>query len=114
MAESYDKDTGGNMKDHLRSLIAIIGALLFIAPGLLRAQATGEITGTVGDPSGAVVPNVRVAATHTATGVSRFTITSRAGTYTIPLLPVGTYSVNRADSNMAELLNVTLKEAFTP
>ena len=81
------------MKYHLRSLIAIIGALLFIAPGLLRAQATGEITGTVGDPSGAVVPNVRVAATHTATGVSRFTITSRAGTYTIPLLPVGTYSV---------------------
>jgi hypothetical protein len=34
-----------------------------------------------------------VTATHTATGVSRFTITGSAGTYTISLLPVGTYSV---------------------
>lgn len=85
------------MRNHLRSLGIFVGVLLFLAPSLLHAQATGEITGTVVDPSGAVVPNVRVSATHTATGASRFTITGGAGTYTIPLLPVGTYSV-RADA----------------
>lgn len=81
------------MKDHLRTLIAMSGALVFLAPALLRAQATGEITGTVVDPSGAVIPNARVTATNTATQVPRFTITGRTGTYTISLLPVGTYVV---------------------
>ena len=66
------------MRNHLRSLIVFIGILVSLGPSLLQAQATGEITGTVVDPSGAVVPNVRVTATHTATGVSRFTITGGA------------------------------------
>jgi hypothetical protein len=71
--------------------------MVFLAPGLLHAQATGEITGTVVDPSGALVPNVKVTATDKASGVSRSTITGSSGTYTISLLPVGTYSV-KADA----------------
>ena len=67
--------------------------MIFLAPGMLHGQATGEITGTVVDPTGAVVPSVKVTATNTATRVSRFTLTGSVGTYTIPLLPVGTYSV---------------------
>jgi hypothetical protein len=53
----------------------------------------GEITGTVTDPSGALVPNVKVTAHQPATGASRSTLTSSAGTYTIAALPVGTYTV---------------------
>jgi hypothetical protein len=74
-------------------MIVIAMIMLFLAPGLLRAQATGEITGRVTDPTGAVVPNVRVTATQTATGVSQSTIASSVGTYTIPQLLVGTYRV---------------------
>jgi hypothetical protein len=59
----------------------------------LHAQATGEITGTVVDPTGAVVPGVKVTAMNTATRVSRFTVTGSVGTYTIPRWPVGTYLV---------------------
>jgi hypothetical protein len=59
----------------------------------LHAQAVGSITGVVTDPSGAVIPGVKVTASSVATGVSQYTVTSGAGTYTIPRLMVGTYNV---------------------
>jgi hypothetical protein len=74
-------------------LLAATGACLSVAPRRLHAQAVGEITGRVIDPSGAVVPNVRITAMNTATGVSQSTVSSNAGTYTIPRLLVGTYTV---------------------
>jgi len=49
--------------------------------------------GTVTDPRGVLVPNIRVTPTHTATGVSRFIVTGSGGICTIALLPAGTYSV---------------------
>jgi hypothetical protein len=78
-----------------RAVLCIIPVLacLLIGPSMLKGQAVGEITGRVTDPTGAVVPNVRVTATRTATGVWQSTITSSAGTYTIPQLLVGTYRV---------------------
>jgi len=59
----------------------------------LRAQAVGTITGIVTDPSGAVIPGARIAATRIETGVSQSTVTTSAGSYTIPNLVVGTYNV---------------------
>ena len=53
----------------------------------------GTITGTIRDSSGAVIPAAKVVLTNTQTGVTA-TMTSNAdGEYTIPQLPVGTYSV---------------------
>lgn len=77
----------------LSLLPALLGILISITPCSLRAQAVGEITGTVLDPSGEVMPNVRITATNRATGVSRSTVSSGVGTYTIPRLLVGTYTV---------------------
>jgi len=64
-----------------------------MAPLPLRAQAVGEIVGTVADPSGAVIPGAKVTAVRIDTGVSRSTVSGSAGTYTIPNLVVGTYAV---------------------
>jgi hypothetical protein len=47
----------------------------------------------VTDPSGAVIPGAKVTATRVETGVSQSTLTTSAGTYTIPNLVVGTYNV---------------------
>lgn len=69
-------------------------ALLSSLPLPIWAQATGTIVGTVTDPSGAVVPGAKVTATNVATGVSQSTVTTGAGTYTIPNLVVGTYNVS--------------------
>jgi hypothetical protein len=57
------------------------------------AQANAGITGTVTDPSGAVVPNAAVTVTNTATGVQSHTTTSSAGTYAVTGLTPGVYSV---------------------
>src|SRR5690349_2651657 len=68
-------------------------ALILFVPLPIWAQAVGAIVGTVTDPSGAVIPNAKITAANVATGVSQSTITSGAGTYTIPNLVVGTYTV---------------------
>ncbi len=68
-------------------------ALLSSLPLPIWAQATGTIVGTVADPSGAVIPGAKVTATNVATGVSQSTVTTGAGTYTVPNLVVGTYNI---------------------
>jgi hypothetical protein len=44
------------------------------------AQTTTQITGTVRDQSGAVLPGVEVTATQTDTGIRRTTVTNETGT----------------------------------
>ncbi len=52
------------------------------------------INGTVSDESGKVVPGVHVIALEASTGLQREGITSSDGTYDLPELPVGTYTVS--------------------
>ncbi|MGD0922323.1 MAG: carboxypeptidase-like regulatory domain-containing protein [Terriglobia bacterium] len=62
--------------------------------GFLWAQSDrGSITGTVTDPTGAVVPGVQVTATNTDTAVQTNATTNDVGLYRILNLPVGQYSV---------------------
>ena len=58
-----------------------------------HAQAVGSITGIVTDSSGAIIPGAKVTATRVETGVAQSTVTTGAGSYTIPSLAVGTYNV---------------------
>ena len=55
------------------------------------AQATAQISGTVKDPSGAVLPGVEVTATQTETGISRTTVTNETGSYVLSNLALGQY-----------------------
>ncbi|MDQ2900923.1 MAG: TonB-dependent receptor, partial [Acidobacteriota bacterium] len=75
------------------SILAISMAFCFCA--LTPAQTiTGTITGTVTDASGAVAPNVTVTATNTNTNLTNETKTNPAGVYTLPFLPIGSYTVS--------------------
>ncbi|HXW08537.1 MAG TPA: TonB-dependent receptor, partial [Vicinamibacterales bacterium] len=56
--------------------------------------ATGQITGTVRDVTGAVMPGVKVVVTNQQTGLTRETKSNNSGDYVIPLLPVGRYLVS--------------------
>jgi hypothetical protein len=67
--------------------------LALLSTNVAYAQANAGITGTVTDPSGAVVPNAAVTVTNTATGVQSHTTTSSAGTYAVTGLTPGVYSV---------------------
>ena len=62
-------------------------------PGLLSAQVTATITGTVRDSSGAVVPEAKVTAKNTGTNLARTVTTDLTGHYVIPQLVVGAYEV---------------------
>ena len=55
------------------------------------AQATAQISGTVRDQSGAVLPGVEVTAKQTNTGISRSTVSNETGAYLMPNIPVGPY-----------------------
>src|SRR5919106_3269656 len=55
------------------------------------AQATAQISGSVTDQSGGVLPGVTVTATQTQTGASRNTVTDDTGSYVLPNLPLGPY-----------------------
>ncbi|HEX8337523.1 MAG TPA: carboxypeptidase-like regulatory domain-containing protein, partial [Pyrinomonadaceae bacterium] len=71
-------------------------ALLLIAAFALPAAAQtnkGTITGTVSDPTGAVVKDAKVVATNVATGETREATTGDEGTYTMPALDPGVYRV---------------------
>ena len=72
------------------SLILVFLCALPIA-GL--AQIGGSIDGTVSDPNGAVVPQAKVTATNTATGVQTTVETSQGGVYAFPVLPPGPYTI---------------------
>jgi hypothetical protein len=50
-----------------------------------------QISGTVKDPSGALLPGVEVRVTQTETGATRTALTNDTGSYTIPNLSVGSY-----------------------
>jgi hypothetical protein len=68
----------------------LLGVLLC---GTSRAQETSTITGTVTDPSGAVVPNATVTVTNQETGTPQSSTSNGDGIYSIPGLPVGTYTL---------------------
>jgi len=73
------------------SLLLLIA---LITTGTTLAQTiTGNITGTVTDPNGAVIPNATVIAKNTGTGVETPVTTNDSGTYTIRFLPIGQYQV---------------------
>ena len=85
----------------MRNAARVIAALavVFCTAGTAWAQtATGQITGTVTDASGAVMQGVKVVVTSQQTGLTRETTTSDVGSYTVPLLPVGVYLVTAEQS----------------
>jgi hypothetical protein len=72
----------------LMLLIALVTPL-----GLSAQGTTGAITGTVTDPSGAVVPGAIVTIRQVDTNGIKTITTTEAGTYTVTLLQPGNYSV---------------------
>jgi hypothetical protein len=78
---------------YLAAAGALVAALLALVPTSAAQTATGQITGTVRDASGAAMAGVKVVVTNTQTGLTRQSTTGERGDYVIPLLPAGTYVV---------------------
>ncbi len=75
----------------LKSLVPVLLAGLLAASAW--GQSTANLSGTVSDPTGAVVPGARVVVHSLATGADRDVTTDGAGLYSVPSLQPGDYSV---------------------
>jgi Carboxypeptidase regulatory-like domain len=85
------------------SVFIILWGLSLAAQAFAQGGATGAITGTVQDPSGAFVAGAEVRITNQDTGVlSRTAKTDASGSFTAQLLPVGTYTVTVSNPGFQE------------
>src|SRR3984957_5305816 len=73
----------------LRFLFTLSVGLLGFSLSTLAQDAS--IVGSVTDPSGASVPNVRITVTNTETGSTHTVVSNDAGQYAIPELKIGHY-----------------------
>jgi hypothetical protein len=73
------------------------GTVVFvIACADIWAQATAQISGTVKDQTGAVLPGVEVMGTQTGTGITRTAVTNETGSYVLTNLAIGPYRLEAA------------------
>src|SRR5215208_5048353 len=75
------------------SRLMLAATACFVAVGASAQTTTGSITGTVTDPSGAVVPTAKITVTSEREGTSRDVVTNSAGVFSVPNLTIGPYSV---------------------
>jgi Carboxypeptidase regulatory-like domain/TonB-dependent Receptor Plug Domain len=85
-------------EDVVRNCFARVAVALAIAvlglPGLLQAQGlTGQISGTVTDTTGGVLPGVTIAIRNVGTGLTRDTVSGTDGTFVFPDLLAGTFDL---------------------
>jgi Carboxypeptidase regulatory-like domain len=78
----------------MKKALSPLGAFPLLAIVSLSAFAqTAQLTGTVADKSGALVPGAKVTATNVATGVARSNVTNTSGNYLITALLPGDYKI---------------------
>jgi hypothetical protein len=103
---------GRGIMAHLKRGIVLLAVLsVFASPSLVLGQSDrGTITGTVTDPTGAVIAGATVTATNIETAVSTQTKTTSAGDYTIPLLFAGRYDVTVEHPGLKKFVQTVVLE----
>jgi hypothetical protein len=82
-------------RNHSHKRTGILALFLFVFSFTARAQVVGgTISGTVTDPTGAVVPKASVLVHNDDTGTQRTLTTSSAGIFSAPSIPVGRYTIS--------------------
>ena len=79
---------------HLPISVLVLCMAVLFATDAIAQQATAKIVGTITDPSGAVVPDVKVTVANTATNVVSETASGKDGFYQVLDLPIGTYRIS--------------------
>ena len=81
------------------SLCLLLGASLY-----LLGQAFTSLTGTVTDPTGAVIPSAKIVISNTETGAEREAISDTAGRYTFVQVVPGNYKLTAQASGFTDVV----------
>src|SRR5580704_3190 len=91
------------LKKVILGLLAVLVIAAVMAPSLMaQSLVSGDITGTVTDPSGAVVSGATVTLKSNANGSTRTSTTGSNGTYRFSLLSPGSYTVSVSASGFSK------------
>ena len=71
----------------------LVAAVLAIPLAMFSQEFRGTISGSVTDPTGAVIASAKVIVTEVQTGTKVDTVSDSAGQYTAPFLAPGDYSI---------------------
>ena len=86
------------------TVLFVLTFLLLLAPALFaQSLTTGDIAGTLKDPSGAVVPNATMTLKSLDTGSTQSSTTDSTGEFRFRLLKTGTYMVSTSPSGFQKL-----------
>jgi hypothetical protein len=96
-------------------LVCLVALFICVCPAMAQSATTGALTGTVTDPSGAVVSGAAVTATNVGTGQERTTTTDASGSFKLSLLPPGNYRVKFSASGFktSEVPSITVNVTET-
>jgi Carboxypeptidase regulatory-like domain len=76
-----------------RTCLFVATAIFIFSTNAFSQGGNASITGTVTDPSGAVVSGAQIIATQHGTAVQRNALSNGSGTFTLPALPPAIYTV---------------------
>lgn len=100
---------------HLCRLLAVMVLFSCVSGVLLAQETTGMITGSVMDPTGAVVPNARIEISAANLPRAVTTMSDSSGNYTLANVPVGEYTVIASATGFSKMrkmgVNVVLGRA---
>src|SRR5438270_6237938 len=82
-----------NSNSYVRLTMIVAALLVFITFAAAQSIVSGDVTGTVSDPSGAVVPGATVTLKNADNGSSQTATTNNAGVYRFALLKPGRYTI---------------------
>jgi hypothetical protein len=99
-----------------RMLAAVLAVVALASVSMAQNIVTGGISGTVTDPSGAIMPNAKVSLKSNSTGETQTTNTGSTGSFSFPLLKPGSYSVTISQTgfrSVNETIDVVLGQIVT-
>src|SRR5689334_21496015 len=77
----------------MKKCLLVLVAMVLCFSTLSWAQDTANITGTVTDSTGAVIPNSKITLSNPDKAYTRETVSDTAGIYTVSTVPIGNYVV---------------------
>ena len=81
-------------KNKFQTLCALLFAIVFAQLSLRAQSVRGSMAGNIVDPTGAIIAGAKINVVNKSSGVSLDTVSTSAGSYRFPELPLGSYDVS--------------------